>query len=202
MGAAACLPSRTGLRALTYETLVGLLAATGLRPGEALALDEPDVDLQQGILAIRNTKFGKSRFVPIEDSVRAALARYACRRDVLLPLRETCAFLVSARGRRVTGSTARHTFAKLSQTIGNRAPKEGGRMGCGPRMQDLRHTFATGRMLAWYRAGLDVERLIPALATYLGHGRVQDTYWYIEAIPELLQFATEHQATRAAGGGR
>lgn len=202
MEAAASLPSRTGVRALTYETLVGLLAATGLRPGEALALDDQDVDLQQGVLAIRNTKFGKSRFVPVEESVQAALARYACRRDSLQPHRETRAFLVSARGRRVSGCAARRTFAKLLQTLGLRAEKEGNRRGRGPRLQDLRHTFATRRMLAWYRAGLDVERLLPALATYLGHGRVQDTYWYIEAVPELLQLATDYQAARTAGGGR
>ncbi len=202
MEAAASLPSRTGLRALTYETLVGLLAATGLRPGEALALDEPDVDLQQGLLAIRDTKFGKSRSVPVEESVQAALAHYACRRDVIQPHRDTQAFLVSARGRRVTGSAARRTFAKLLRTIGLRAPKEGRRIGRGPRLQDLRHTFATCRMLAWYRSGRDAERLLPALATYLGHGRVQDTYWYIEAVPELLQLAAKHQAARTSGGGQ
>lgn len=202
MEAAAGLPSRTGLRSETYETLIGLLAATGLRPGEALALDEPDVDLQQGILVVRDTKFGKSRFVPVAESVRVALTRYVGRRDALHPNRETRAFLVSARGRRVAGCAARRTFAKLSQAIGIRSSTEGRRIGRGPRLQDLRHTFATRRILAWYRAGLNVERLMPALATYLGHVRVQETYWYIEAVPELLELAAEHQARRTAGGGR
>lgn len=202
IGAAACLPSRSGLRSLTYETLIGLLAATGLRPGEALALDEPDVDLQQGVLAVRETKFGKSRFVPVAESVQAALRRYAACRDVLVPQRETRAFLVSARGHRVAACAARRTFAKLSQAIGIRAPEDGRHIGRGPRLQDLRHTFATRRILTWYEAGLDVQRLMPGLATYLGHGRVQDTYWYIEAVPQLLQLATEHHTLRAAGGGR
>lgn len=202
MEAAACLHSRSGLRSLTYETLIGLLAATGLRPGEALALDEPDVDLQQGILAVRQTKFGKSRFVPVAESVRGSLRRYAARRDALVPERNTPAFLVSAHGRRVDGCAARRTFAKLSQGIGIRAPSKGRHIGCGPRLQDLRHTFATRRIVAWYRGGLDVGRLMPGLSTYLGHGRVQDTYWYIEAVPELLQLATEHQAVRTVGGGR
>jgi len=202
LAAAAGLPSRTGLRALTYQTLIGLLASTGLRPGEALALDEPDVDLPQGILAIRNTKFGKSRFVPVTESVRAALTRYTEHRDALHPHRDTHAFLVSAHGRRVIGTAARRTFAKLTQAIGIRATPESRRPERGPRLQDLRHTFATRRLVAWYRAGLDVERLLPALATYLGHGCVQATYWYLEAVPELLELATHYQARRAAGGGR
>jgi len=101
MDEAARITSPTGLRALTYETLIGLLSATGLRPGEALALDIADVDLPSGILAIGETKFGKSRFVPVEDSTRAALARYAKRRDELCPQRATDAFLVSERGRRL-----------------------------------------------------------------------------------------------------
>lgn len=200
--AAGRLHSRSGLRSHTYATLIGLLAASGLRPGEALALDQADVDLDTGVLAVRETKFGKSRFVPVAASVRAALLRYAACRDALAPQRETPAFLVSLRGRRVPPCTAQRTFAKLSQTIGIRARREGRRVGRGPRLQDLRHTFATCRILAWYRAGLDVQRLMPALATYLGHGRVQDTYWYIEAVPELLQLATEHQARRTAGGER
>lgn len=196
MGQAARLPSSKGLRALTYGTLIGLLAATGLRPGEALSLDGGDVDLQTGILAVRNTKFGKSRFVPIEDSTRAALARYAKRRDRLFSQRRTEAFLVSERGVRLVCSTARHTFARLCRTIGLRSPMVGRRIGRGPRLQDLRHTFATRKLVEWYRAGLDVEKKIPGLTTYLGHSSVQNTYWYIQAIPELLQLATEHQTTR------
>lgn len=202
MAAAGHLPSRSGLRSHTYATLIGLLAASGLRPGEALALDEADIDLHTGVLAVRETKFGKSRFVPIAESVRVALQRYAAGRDALMPQHQTPAFLVSARGRRVHPCAAQRTFAKLTQTIGIRAPKEGRHVGRGPRLQDLRHTFATRRILAWYRAGLDVQRLMPALATYLGHGRVQDTYWYIEAVPQLLELATEHQAQRTAGGER
>ena len=202
MDEAAQLTSPTGLRAMTYVTLIGLLSATGLRPGEALALDTGDVDLQSGILAIRESKFGKSRFVPIEDSTRAALARYAKQRDELCSRRATEAFLVSDRGRRLHGCAARRTFARMSCAIGLRAPTGSRRIGRGPRLQDFRHSFATRRLIEWYRAGLDVGRELPKLATYLGHVDVGHTYWYIEAVPELLQLATERLGGRQAGGER
>ena len=144
------LPSRTGLRALIHVTLIGLLAATGLRPGEALALDVHDVNLQNGVLAIRQTKFGKSRFVPLDDSTSVALAHYAQRRDELCPRREAEAFLVSERGTRLDQCATRRTFAKLSCLIGLRTAAEGQRN--------------------------------------------------IEAIPELLQLATEQLTVRQRGG--
>jgi site-specific recombinase XerD len=202
MDEAARLTSPTGLRALTYVTLIGLLSATGLRPGEALALDIADVDLQNGILAIRETKFGKSRFVPIEDSTCAGLARYAKRRDKLCSRPATEAFLVSERGRRLQSCTARRTFGGMSCAIGLRASTGSRRIGRGPRLQDFRHSFATRRLIKWYRAGLDVGREMPKLATYLGHVDVGHTYWYIEAVPELLQLATERLAGRQPGGAR
>jgi integrase len=199
MEQAAQLPSTTGLRALTYVTLIGLLSATGLRPGEALALDLHDVDLQNGILAVRQTKFGKSRFVPVHDSTRKALVAYTQKRDKLFAHRQTKAFLVSERGTRLGSCAARRTFAKVCCAIGLRKPAEGRRIGRGPRLQDIRHTFATRRLVDWYRAGLDVEREIVKLATYLGHVSTFHTYWYIEAIPELLQLATAQSAARQRG---
>jgi site-specific recombinase XerD len=202
MDEAAHLVSPTGLRAFTYETLIGLLSATGLRPGEALALDIADVDLQSGILAVRETKFGKSRFVPVEDSTCAALARYAKRRNELCPRRATEAFLVSERGRRLYSCTARRTFAQMSCAVGLREPTGSRRTGRGPRLQDFRHYFATRRLIEWYRAGLDVGREMPKLVTYLGHVDVDHTYWYLEAVPELLQLATERLGGRQPGGER
>ncbi len=133
------LSAPTGLRALTYVTLIGLLSATGLRPGEALALDMSDMDLQNGVLAIRQTKFGKSRFVPVEESTRAALTHYARRRDELCPRCPTDGFLVSERGKRLGESAARRTFAQLSCATGLRTPAAGRRIGHGPRLQDFRH---------------------------------------------------------------
>lgn len=192
------LDSPSGLRALTYTTLIGLLAATGLRPGEALALDRSDVDLENGILSIRQSKFGKSRFVPVTESTRAALAGYAKQRDKLCSRPRTEAFLVSERGARLQGYTARRTFATISCTVGLRPATGSRRVGRGPRLQDFRHCFATRKLVEWYRAGLDVGRELPKLATYLGHVDVAHTYWYLEAVPELLELATERLAEASA----
>jgi site-specific recombinase XerD len=196
------IQSPTGLRALTYATLIGLLSCTGLRPGEALALDRADVDIQNGILSIHDTKFGKSRFVPFNQSTTLALARYARRRDKLCSKPATDAFLVSERGRRLGACTARRTFAKLSATTGLRVPTGSQRSGRGPRLQDFRHSFATRRLIDWYRSGLDVGRELPKLTAYLGHANISSTYWYLEAVPELLQLAADHIGNRKTGGNK
>ena len=201
MAAAGRLRSSTGLRPLTYTTLIGLLASTGLRPGEALALDKSDVDLENGILSIRQTKFGKSRFVPLDSSTRAALQRYAEQRDTLCLRPRSSAFLLAERGMRVQGSAARRTFAAISSAIGLRPPRVGRHVGRGPRLQDFRHSFTTQRLVEWYRAGLDVERELPKLSTYLGHVEIGLTYWYIEAVPELLALATKRLGTVHVPGG-
>ena len=161
------LPSSKGLRASTFTTLFGLLAVTGMRVNEALGLDRQDVDLTLGILHIRRTKFGKSRYVPVHPSTGEALKKYAQVRDRIVPARHTPPFFISERGSRITEWTARYTFAKLSHTL-----------------------------VQWYRAGLDVERELPKLATYLGHVHINDTYWYLEAVPELLQLATDRLMER------
>ncbi|MHB8392266.1 MAG: tyrosine-type recombinase/integrase [Acidobacteriaceae bacterium] len=201
MSEAARRPSRTGMRALTYATLIGLLVATGLRPSEAMGLDRSDVDLVSGILSIRDSKFGKSRFVPMTESTRAALERYTQCRDWLCPHRLSEAFLVGERGTRLNAGSARAMFARISRTVGLRVPIDHGRHGHGPRLQDFRHTFATGRLVEWYRAGLDVTRELPKLATYLGHVDVGLTYWYIEAVPELLQLAAQYLGRDRPGEG-
>ncbi len=188
---AAHLPSPSGLRGHTYATLFGLLAATGLRLGEALSLDRSDVNLRAGILAVRRGKFGKSRFVPIHDSTRKALRRYARQRDLHLPRPASPAFLLAERGTRLTQYSARYNFAIVSRAAGLRPPGPRHRHGRGPRLHDMRHRLAAKTLVRWYREGRDVERELPRLSTYLGHVHVADTYWYIEAVPELLQLATE-----------
>jgi len=185
------LSSFRGLRGLSCATLFGLLASTGMRLCEALALDNRDVDLMAGVLHVRRAKFGKSRFIPVHESTRRALARYAHRRDQILPSRVSDAFLVSDRGTRFGECAARYNFALVSRQVGLRASAGGHRHGRGPRLHDMRHRFAARRLVEWYRTGTDVEREIPRLATYLGHVHVNETYWYIEAVPELLQLATE-----------
>lgn len=183
--AAKHLSSPRGLRSSTYETLYGLLAVTGMRISEPLALDREDVDLAAGILTLRRTKFGKARYVPIHPSSVRALRRYARRRDRVFQKLLTPAFFVSERGTRLKVGAARWTFAKLSCQTGLRGPKDRR----GPRVHDLRHSFAVHTLVRWYRAGVDVERRLSRLATYLGHGGVAGTYWYLTATPELLRWA-------------
>jgi integrase len=202
MTAAGQLRSRSRLRSATFKTLLGILAATGLRPGEALGLDLGDVDLVEGILNVRESKFGKSRLVPMTESTRIALASYATFRDTARPRRDTPAFLVSNRGARLGASAVRKMFSKLCQTVGLRPRQHPRRSGRGPRLQDIRHTFATCRLIEWYRAGFDVDRLMPRLSTYLGHTSSVETYWYIQAVPELLRLATERQKFSVRGGTR
>ena len=182
--AAKKLPSRLGLRAATYATLFGLLAVTGMRMSEPLALDRDDVDLVRGILTVRRTKFGKSRIVPVHASTREALRRYRAVRDRICPRAQR--FFVSERGTRLTPERVWWTFVLLSRQIGLRGPADRH----GPRLHDLRHRFAVQTLLGWYRAGLNVEQHLPELSAYLGHAHVNDTYWYISAVPELLQLAT------------
>jgi integrase/recombinase XerD len=188
------LRSRKGLRAHTFTTLFALLVVTGMRVNEAVGLDRSDADLSLGILQIRRTKFGKSRHVPIHPSTVAALKRYAKVRDRLFAASLSPAFFISEDGKRMTDWKARYTFAKLSQQIGLRASVKG--HGRGPRLHDMRHRFAARTLVRWYRAGLDVERELPKLATYLGHVHVSHTYWYLETVPELLQLATDRLIER------
>ena len=165
-----------------------------MRVNEGVGLQRPDVDLERGILHIRRTKFGKSRYLPVHRSTVSALGKYAHARDRLFPAPLAPTFFISERARRITDCMARYTFAKVSQQVGLRRPAKG--HGRGPRLHDMRHRFAACTLIHWYRAGLDVERELPKLATYLGHVHVNDTYWYLEAVPELLRLATDRLIER------
>lgn len=198
--AARNLPSPTGLRAWTYATFLGLLAVTGMRMGEAIHLDQEDVDLKQGLLTLRHTKLGKDRYVPIHPTTQKALIDYQRYRARIYPRAKTSSFFLAEHGRRLKKRTVSETFLKLLRQIGLRDPCQSH----GPRLQDLRHCFAVRTMLNWYRAGADVEAQLPKLSTYLGHVHVRSTYWYLTAVPELLQlasarlsdnFATQEQAS-------
>jgi integrase len=188
--AASRIPSTAGLKGRTYSTVFGLLAVTGIRVSEALALVREDVDLKEGVLRIRRTKFGKSRLVAVHESTRQELADYAYQRDRVVHRPASAAFFLSEWGKRVSGGAARYNFAKVSREVGLRAATTNGRHGRGPRLHDLRHRFVVSTLLRWYRAGIDVEREMPKLATYLGHVHVNVTYWYVEAVPELLELAS------------
>lgn len=175
---------RTRFASATHQTLIGLLAATGMRVGEAIRLDRGDVLEADATLMIRESKFGKSRLVPLQPSVLAALHRYARLRDEVHREPTTVSFFVSARGNRMVYPTIHAVFRNLcdSAGIGADAPSP-------PRIHDLRHTFAVRTLLGWYRAGEDVDARLPVLSTYLGHRDPRWTYWYLSAAPELLSLA-------------
>jgi len=196
---AATLSSQRGLRGPTCLTLFGLLAVTGMRLSEATSLDSDDVDLEGGVIAIRRGKSAKARFVPIHATTRDALESYSRKRDRVFPRPGTPAFFISEHGRRVSGWCAEHNFAEVSRRIGLR-PKTGGRFGRGPRLHDMRHRFAVATLIRWYRSGADVAREIAKLATYLGHSRIIDLYWYLQAVPELLGLAAKRSYRVAKDG--
>jgi integrase/recombinase XerD len=181
------LPPGKGLRHRTYATLFGLLAATGLRVGEALALDGADVDWQVGMLVVRQSKFRKSRLVPVHASTLDRLRQYQDERDRIYPRPKTSAFFVSEGGRRLPYKTVQGVFRRLREQLRLQGASTSRR----PRIHDLRHRFAVNTLIRWYREGADVERCLPRLSTYLGHGRCEHTYWYLTAVPELLRLATE-----------
>lgn len=199
--AAACQPSPYGLRGKMCSTLFGLIAVTGLRVSEALNLDDGDVDLKEGVLTIRRDKNGRSRFVPITDCAVDKLSAYLAERDRLLG-RSRVAFFLQENGDRPTDCCARYNFAQVCQRIGLRSHQRFNKHGRGPRIHDLRHTFAVRTIMNWYRSGLDADREMIKLSTYLGHVKPELTYWYIEAVPELLQLASDRASRALARGQR
>ncbi|HUY58767.1 MAG TPA: tyrosine-type recombinase/integrase [Solirubrobacteraceae bacterium] len=172
------------LRSATYQTLIGLLASTGLRVGEALRLDSGDIDWADGVLRIRESKFGKSRLVPLDPSAVDALERYDHTRQRLLPNPSTDSFFVSLRGTRVIYECVWRAHRKLCEHAG---------IGVGspltPRIHDHRHSFAVNTLLGWYQQGVDVPSRIAWLSTYLGHREPRYTYHYLSAAPDLLAHA-------------
>jgi integrase len=189
LAAARKLGPRGSLRPATYETLFGLMASTGLRISEAIHLRDTDVDLKQGILTIRQTKFAKSRQLPVHPSNIEALGRYRRQRARRVPTTADTRFLISSRGRRLgqplSERQAHRVFNALRDSLGwvNRGAHEA------PRLHDLRHTFAVRRMMLWHAEGTDVDQMMLALSTYMGHAEIFYTYWYLTAVPELMALA-------------
>lgn len=192
---AAGLSSRYELRGWTCSTLFGLIAATGLRINEALQLDDDHVDLEAGVITVKRGKNGRARFVPVATSTVNRLRIYRLERVRLLGP-SAGAFFRNDNGYRLREGKARYNFAIVSQALGLREAQRFCRNGRGPRIHDLRHTFAVRTITAWYRNGLDPDCEMSKLSTYLGHARPEDTYWYIEAVPELLRLASD-RAERA-----
>ena len=180
--ATAAVSARSEHRALTLETLIGLLAVTGLRVGEALRLAREDVDIDDALVTVRATKFGKSRQVPVSATTIGALAAYARQRDQAVRTAPT--FFVTPSGSPVAYSHFGLTFRRAVDTAGIAAGSP-----IRPRLHDLRHGFAVRTLVGWHRDGLDVAALLPRLSTYLGHREPRYTYRYLTATPELLGHA-------------
>jgi integrase len=183
------------LRAATWQTLLSLLAATGMRVSEACRLDRGDAGLDAGVLTIRDSKFGKSRDVPLHPTAVTALRGYEQIRDRLCPAPVTTAFFVSTRGTRIDSHNMPHVFARLTEAAGITAAAGRRR----PRIHDIRHSFTVTTLLDWHRDGADVQARLPLLSAYLGHVDPKSSYWYMTASPELLALAAA-RLSHAFGG--
>jgi len=176
---------RPEFRAVTYQTLISLLWASGVRIGEALCFDRGDLDPGQGMLTIRDAKFGKTRLIPLHPTATAALARYSALRDEHHPRPADPALFVSTAGTRLRHSNVSLTFAKLTAQAGLARRSAS----CRPRIHDVRHSYVVNTVLGWYRDGADVAAMMPRLSTYLGHNDPKHTFWYLSAAPELMALA-------------
>ena len=194
---AAARKLRNPLKAATFETLIGLLAVTGMRGSEVMRLDRGDLDTAARLLTIRATKFRKSRQLPLHATTLRALGGYQVLRDRLCPSPVTASLLVSTTGARLCQATVQPVFRHLLHQAGagQGAPR--------PRatIHGLRHTFAVKTLLGWYQDGQDVQARTPALSAYLGHAGPAATYWYLSATPELLALAAGRLET-APGSAR
>lgn len=189
LAAARQLEPHGSLRPMTFETLFGLMASTGLRVSEAIHLRDADVDLKHGMLTIRQTKFAKSRQLPLHPSTVTALRNYRRQRARHVPETADSPFLIGSRGQRlgqqIGERQAHRVFNALRDSLGwvNRGAH------AAPRLHDLRHTFAVRRMLLWHADGTDIDQMMLALSTYMGHAEIFYTYWYLTAVPELMALA-------------
>lgn len=173
---------RTRLRPATFTVLAGLLVVTGIRIGEALALDDSDFDPERQLLLARNAKFGRDRLLPLHPSAAAAVQDYRDFRDQVFPRPVSEALLVSSTGTRLRHDNVSVTFTRMARQAGL-APRPGGAR---PRIHDARHSFAVAALLGWLRDGVSVGERLPLLSAYLGHADPADTFWYLQASPELL----------------
>jgi integrase/recombinase XerD len=171
------------LRAATHETLFGLLATTGMRIGEAIGLESGDIDFNAGVITIREAKFDRTRLVPLHPTVTDALGRYLAERDRLCPAPRSPALFLSNVGTALTRTGVARTLRQLTTSMGIRTDT------VHPRAHDLRHSFAVETLLRWQRSGVDIDAAMPRLSVYLGHIAPADTYWYLSAVPELMELA-------------
>ncbi len=196
---AARLECCTGLRGMTFSTMFGLIAVTGMRIGEALALHDADVDPGGAVIRVRHAKNGRDRVIPVTSCTAERLQMHRDTRNRILG-RATQAFFCGTGGGRLGEDTARYNFAMIGQRIGLRELQVDNRKGRGPRLHDLRHSFATKTIIDWFRQGEDVDAGMYRLSAFLGHAGPDCTWWYIEAVPELLALARD-RANASLGRG-
>ena len=192
---AACDSRRFSLTTATCRTIIGLLAVTGMRISEILGLDNNDVEPEQAVLTVRQSKFGRSRNVPIHHSTIDALDAYRVIRDTRFAPAHSEAFFVSWSGGRLSYGAMNEHFDRLIAIagLGPRSPR------CRPRLHDFRHSFATATLDNWYQAGVDVQAKLPLLSTFLGHVDPASTYWYLSPKPDLLAAAARRLEDRRGG---
>jgi integrase len=189
---------RTPLRPATLQTLIGLLAVTGMRIGEVIALGDGDFDPGQGMLLVRHAKLGKHRLIPLHPSTVTAVQDYRRLRDQVFPRPASEALLVSAAGTRLLHDNVSVTFTRPARRAGLAARPGGSR----PRIHDLRHSFAVATLLDWCRDGGEAAARMPLLSAYLGHADPAGTYWYLHAAPELLAEAARRLGDSKPGDPR
>ena len=189
LAAARQLGPHGSLRPKTFETLFGLMASTGMRVSEAIGLRDGDVDLKHGMLTIRQTKFAKSRQLPLHPSTVTALRHYRRQRARYVTATTDSPFLISSRGRGLGQPLGQRQAHRVFNALRDSLGWENRGAHAAPRLHDLRHTFAVRRMLLWYADGTDIDRMMLALSTYLGHTKIVYTYWYLTAVPELMALA-------------
>jgi len=186
---------RPPLKAASFEALFGLLAVTGMRVGEAIALEVDDVDLDKEVITIREplAKLERARLVPLHPTTVEALDRYARTRERLCPKPRSTTFFLSGTGTRIDRSQASKTLRKITIALGLRTEA------VHPRAHDLRHSFALSTLIGWQRSGVQINEQIAVLSTYLGHVSPAETYWYLTATPELMGLAAQRLEVRSGG---
>ena len=189
LAAARSLPPCGGLRSCTYETLFGLIASAGLRLSEALNLLDSDVDLPQDLLTVRQTKFAKSRLLPLHPTTVDALHRYRQVRNRYVPVTADTPFFIGSRGRHLGCALSDRQVHRVFRQLCNQLGWKNRGVHDGPRIHDLRHTFAVRRVILWHEQGTDIDQAMLALSTYMGHAKISHTYWYLTAVPELMTLA-------------
>ncbi len=191
LAAAETVSRRSAVVGPTCAALFGLMAVTGIRVGEAVAMDDEDLHVDDAVIHVRHAKYNRPRVLPLTQCTLDHLLEYRALRERLVDTTDESALFVGWRGQRLSTTRAQIYFARAGQMIGLRELQPNGKNGTGPRLHDLRHSFAVHTLIDWYRDGLDIDVEMYKLSVWLGHKSPKESYWYVEAVPELLALATQ-----------